>query len=468
MKKPVTRIHAGVVRLSRAWRQIMLALGCALVLSLFGSSVWQASVSLQALGEVQVQAGRVARLDSMLIQLVDAESGARGYLLSRSQAYLEPYLNSLATIEYTLDEIRRDVGTEPQDQEALSQLTGLITLKLGILSAAVGQGTATEEAPRGAETSEGQRYMETIRKTLAGMKTRMAAQGQRSLEQSIAHVQHTRWVVATLSGAALVLLGVLFVALRRQFRLREQLAQLLHSENERLDGLVRSRTAELSDLASYLTSTREAERESLARELHDELGALLTAARMDAAWLLRQLDGVMPDACRERFGRLQQRLDGGIALKRRIIDDLRPPLLRELGLVAALRSLGEQFERDSGLRLSLELPAEDCELPPDPSLALFRIAQEALTNVRRHAGAHGVRLRLGLAPGWLRLEVADDGVGFDAVAAAQGHHGLAGMRHRVQMFAGEFVLDSRPGAGTRIAVGLPLALATPVPNTLSL
>lgn len=312
--------------------------------------------------------------------------------------------------------------------------------------------------------------MDAIRRALAAMKTRMAAQGQRSLEQSIAHVQRTRWVVATLSGAALVLLAALFVVLQRQFRLRERLAALLHSENERLDGLVRARTAELSDLASYLTRTREAEKERLARELHDELGALLTVARMDASWLVRALDGAMPEACAERFERLLQGLDSGITLKQRIIDDLRPPLLRELGLVAALRTLGEAFAADSAVRLTLDLPAEDLVLPPEASLALFRIAQESLTNVRRHARARKVTLRLAVAPGHMRLNVEDDGIGFAAVHAASGHHGLAGMRHRVQMFAGEFAIDSRPGGGTRITATLPLAAAkpAPVPDAVSL
>lgn len=452
-------IELRATRLARRWRQIMLALGCALVLSLLGTSVWQTAVSLDALGALQMQAGRVGRLDSMLIQLVDAESGARGYLLSRNPAYLEPYLNSLSTIEFTLEEIRRDVGPASQDQEAFARLSELTTLKLRILSEAVTRGTRGDEAPRGPDTSEGQRHMDMIRKTLAEMKSRMVAQGQHSLEQSITHVYRTRWVVAALSGGALVLLGVLFVVVQRQFRLREQIADLLRSENARLDGQVRARTAELSDLASYLTRTREAEMDRLARELHDELGALLTVARMDAAWLVRELDGVMSGPCRERFDRLLHGLDGGITLKRRIIDDLRPPLLQELGLLAALRALGEDFAKEGGARMILDLPQGDLALPPQPSLALFRIAQEALTNIRRHAHARNVTLRFTLTPERMVLEVEDDGVGFDPTRTAAGIHGLAGMRHRVQMFSGEFSIDSGPGKGTRIIASLPLAAA---------
>lgn len=462
--KLVTPMHARYARLVRHGRHTMLVLGCALVLSLLVSSYWQATASLKALGVLQLQAERTGRLDSLLIQLVDAENGVRGYLLSRNRLYLEPYLNSLATIEYTLEDVRHDVEVVPENQEALAQLSGLIALKLRTLSAEMNQGTIGDDASRGAGSAEGRRYMDSIRKTLAEMKSRTLARGQRFLDKSITHVQRTRWVVATLSGGALVLLTTLFVVLRRQLRLREQIADLLQQENARLDGLVQARTAELSDLASYLTNTREAEQARLARELHDELGALLTAAKMDAAWIVRKLEPAALAPHRERFERLLQTLDGGIALKRRIIDDLRPPLLQELGLVAALHTLGEDFAKSSGVRVTLALPDTDLDLPPESSLALFRIAQEALTNIRRHAQARNVRLGLQLTPEHMILQVEDDGVGFDASRSPRRQHGLAGMRHRVQMFLGEFAIDSRPGKGTRIAASLPLAAVVQGPS----
>ncbi|NMG74679.1 CHASE3 domain-containing protein [Aromatoleum diolicum] len=453
----ITPLQSRSGRFTRHGRHAMLALGCALVLSLFVSSFWQATASLKALGELQLQAERTGRLDSLLIQLVDAENGVRGYLLGRDRNYLEPYLNSLATIEYTLEDVRHDVEIVRDNQEALAQLTGLITLKLRILSGEVARARGGPDAPRGATGTAGRRYMDSIRKTLAEMKSRTVAHGQRSFDASIAHVERTRWVVATLSAGALVLLTALFVVLRRQIALREQIADLLQQENEQLERLVRARTVELSDLASYLTNTREAEQARLARELHDELGALLTAAKMDAAWVVRKLEPAALAPHRERFERLLKTLDSGIALKRRIIDDLRPPLLQDLGLVAALRTLGEDFAKSSGVRVTLELPDTDLELPPESSLALFRIAQEALTNIRRHAQAHNVKLGLQLAPERMILRVEDDGVGFDASRTPQRQHGLAGMRHRVQMFFGEFAIDSRPGAGTRIRATLPLA-----------
>lgn len=453
MKLMSLRAYSRAERVAAFGRHGLLALGCALVLALFGSSFWQAGTSLAALETLQLHAERTGRVDSLMIQLVEAENGVRGYLLTRNRAYLEPWLNSLATVTYTLDDIRQDLGKGAENEQLLAQLTGLITLRMRILSDEVEHGRLVDRSA----SADGRRYMDEIRKTLGEIKGRTRARGQQSFDESIAHVDRTRWVVAALAGGALALLLVLFLVLRAQVRLREQIARLLAQENVRLEGQVRARTAELSDLASYLTNTREAEKERLARELHDELGALLTAARMDVAWIARKLDPAAFAEYRERFDRLLETLDSGIALKRRIIEGLRPPLLKELGVVAALRTLGEEFAQNSGIAITLDLPDADPDLPQEAALALFRIAQEALTNIRRHARARSVKLGLRTEAEGIRLSVEDDGVGFDASSPKGRHHGLAGMRHRVQMFSGAFRVDSVPGAGTRIVATLPAA-----------
>jgi len=440
-------------RIARNWRHLLLALGCAFVLLLLGSSQWQASASLRALGDLRLQADRVERLDNLLIQLIDAENAVRGYLLSGNRDYLEPYEKSLATANHTLEEIRWDLGPNADNDAALADLSELVTIKLKSLDKAVERGRTGEET-----RPQGKRYTDRIRDRILGLQTRLAADGEDSFKRSTLHVERSRWVVATLATGALLLMAVLYLVVERQFKLREQLANLLRSENERLDALVQERTAELSDLASYLTNAREAEKARLARELHDELGSLLTAAKMDSGWIARQLDGAPALApCRERLARLDEFLDKGIALKRRIVDGLRPPLLEALGLVGSLQALGEEFAQGAGEALSLELPKADIELAPAPALALYRIAQEALTNVRKHARARRVKLALRMTGERLELVIEDDGVGFGNGAAYGRHHGLAGMKHRVQMCAGTFTLTSQPGAGTRIVARVPLA-----------
>jgi signal transduction histidine kinase len=455
---PASRIG----RFARNYRHhLLLAVGCVLVLLLLGSSHWQGTASLSALGGLRHQAERVERLDSLLIQLMDAENAVRGYLLSGNRAHLEPYEASLATVNVTLEEIRRDLGQNRENDDALADLSGLVSIKFKSLNDAVERGIA------GVETRiQGKRYTDRIRDRILGLNANLAAEGQVSFERSIRHVERTRWVVATLAVSALALIAILFFVLERQIRLREQVASLLQGENHRLDAVVRERTAELSDLATYLTNVREAEKARLARDLHDELGSLLTAAKMEAGWIARKLDDATVTACLERLTRLDNILDSGIALKRRIIDDLRPPLLEMLGLVSALRGLAEEFTRDANEALRLELPVVDIDVDPTLALAIFRIVQEALTNIRKHAHARQVNLSLRIVDEhWLELAIEDDGLGFQPGQARWGHHGLAGMKHRVQMCAGEFTLTSRPGEGTRIVVRIP-AMAAPVPEVV--
>ena len=440
-------------RVARHRHRLFLALGCALVLLLLGSSHWQATSSLKALGELQRQAERVEHLDNLWIQLMDAENAVRGYLLTGNRAHLEPYAESRAAANGMLETIRADQGDDDSNDSALADLSGLVAIKLRSLDEAVERGSAGEET-----RLQGKRYTDRIRDRILGLKTLRAMEGEISFTRSTRHVERTRWVVATLAAGALALMALLLLVVERQFKLREQLADLLDGENRRLDALVQERTGELSDLATYLTNVREVEKARLARELHDELGALLTAAKMESGWIARHLDDAALEPCRERLARLDEHLDAGIALKRRIIDNLRPPLLEMLGLVAALRTLGEEFARDAGETLDLDLPASDITVAPAPALALYRIAQEALTNIRKHARAHRVKLALRALDGALELKVEDDGQGFRAGGPeGRRHHGLTGMKHRVQMCSGEFSLTSRPGAGTRIVARIPLA-----------
>jgi len=436
---------------SRKMHHGLLALGCALVVLLLGSSYWQGSASLGALSDLRKLGERVGHLDNMLIQLLDAENAVRGYLLSGNRGHLEPYENSLATTSETLDEIHQDLGSSADNDEALKDLHNLVTIKLRSLDEAVERGIAGEEA-----RIQSKRYTDRIRERLQGLRANIATEGDISFERSTNHVKRTSWVVTSLALGALVLMAILYFVLEQQFKLREQLASMLQTENERLDLLVRERTAELNDLASYLTNTREAEKAWLARELHDELGSLLTAAKLEANRIASQLEKATPGAGTDHLTRMDELLDRVIALKRQIIDGLRPPLLEELGLVITLRTLGEEFAKDGEERLNLHLPDQDVNLAPAPALALYRIAQEALTNIRKHAHAKLVTLALRVTERQLELEIADDGVGFRTGTTRLRHHGLMGMKHRVQMCTGNFSLTSHPGRGTRILVSIPL------------
>jgi signal transduction histidine kinase len=218
------------------------------------------------------------------------------------------------------------------------------------------------------------------------------------------------------------------------------------------------RETELSELAANLQSIAESEKVLLARQLHDELGGALVGAKMDLAWLRRRIGSTEPDIV-AHWERLERALETGIAFKRRVVEQLRPTLLDNLGFYAAARWLVEETCAAVGLSCDLELPLPEPAVTKDVGIALFRVLQESLLNVTRHAGASRVAVEVSVEPAdnVLRLSIKDDGVGLapDRLRTL-GSHGLGSMRHRVRAIGGQFRVQSAVGQGTEITVVTPL------------
>ena len=249
----------------------------------------------------------------------------------------------------------------------------------------------------------------------------------------------SRWLVHGLTF--LVALG-LYVFMRQVVRL--DAARL--REQQRLESQVAERTSELSELASYLMTAREDERGRLARELHDELGALLSTIKLDLARARRTVD--LPAAALERLQSVDKRLNDGIALKRRIIENLRPSALDHLGLTDSLALLCRESAELLGVPVHEDLEA--FSMARDRELTVYRLVQEAQTNVAKYARASKVIVRCRRDGGEALVEVSDDGRGFEAGKVAIGQHGLAGMRLRVEAHGGSISVQSSPGHGTTV------------------
>jgi signal transduction histidine kinase len=221
-----------------------------------------------------------------------------------------------------------------------------------------------------------------------------------------------------------------------------------------LESLVEARTRELSALSTHLQELSEKEKSELARNLHDELGGLLTAAKMDLSWLQSR---VTDPALQDRLAQLGAVLDEAMDLKRRVVEDLRPSLLDHFGLPTALRAYVDLTCAKAGLRAELTLPEDGAPMPRDIAIALFRIVQEGITNIIRHAGARSVALRFALEPAACHISLSDDGRGFDTIDPKfRWSHGITGMRQRVRALGGQFEIESVPGAGTTLRVSIPL------------
>jgi signal transduction histidine kinase len=218
------------------------------------------------------------------------------------------------------------------------------------------------------------------------------------------------------------------------------------------------RAAELSELAANLQTIAESEKILLARQLHDELGGALVGAKMDLSWLRRRIGSTDPEVV-ARWDRLERALETGIAFKRRMVEQLRPTLLDNLGFYAAARWLVEETCAEVGLDCELDLPLPEPLLTKEVGIALFRILQESLRNVARHARASRVKIkvRADRHQRAVSLFVADDGVGIGAERLRTlGSHGLGSMRHRMSAIGGQFRVHSAMGQGTEIVVVAPI------------
>jgi PAS domain S-box-containing protein len=218
--------------------------------------------------------------------------------------------------------------------------------------------------------------------------------------------------------------------------------------------LERSRE-ELRALSAYLQSVREDEKAKIAREVHDELGATLTGLRIDLDWLIDH-QAAVPETSRSKYRAMLSLLQSAVASTRKIVTELRPSILDDLGLASALRWQAGEYQKHSPLRFHLQTPEPEVAIDRDRALALFRIFQETITNVTRHAKATDVDVVLGQTDRAWVMQISDNGVGIgEAAMLNPTSHGIRGMRERAQMLGGTISVRGTPGEGTTVIVTLP-------------
>lgn len=432
-------------------------IACALfaVLAMIGISELAYDKSVDAMDDIAQAHLARSHVQRLLRDVLDAESGQRGYLLSDNTAYLEPYKAAVADIGQTQDQLRELYVVRPEQVGTLSRLGRTVQRKLAEMDLSIRmKNEGKDDAWRFVLTTEiGKEQMDAIR-TAAGQ---LVEESDQQTASGYAKVR--RSLLLSRLGIALVA-AIAFVAfwlyLRQTAALsqagqRQQLA--LQAERDLLDSQVRERTARLTELATHLQQIREEERAHLARELHDELGSLLTAAKLDVARIKARLPGdggELPS----RIEHLINTLNSGIALKRRIIEDLRPSSLSNLGLLPTLEILTREFGQRSGLDVTTNL--EPAELDEIIQLTVYRLIQEALTNIAKYAEAHHVEINLQSYKDHITVSVRDDGKGFDPQAIQLSAHGLQGMRHRVEAAGGR--LDINTANGTTLTATLPVTV----------
>ncbi len=417
---------------------------------------------LQEAGErLQKSAAREHALEALQNTLAQSVSAQRGFLLTEDQRYIDIYNRVVADVEPHLEQLRLAYAGSDMELGQVRDLHVLIGKRLADLSmiVAIQQAQGVTAAVALVKTSVGADTGAKINAVLDELRNRETAEHQAASAHWAGSQTLSRWI--TLSGTvfSMLLVGVASRLVWLDIRRRTALTVELQDQKLQLEHEVEDRTRELVELSTHLQNVAEREKASLARELHDELGGLLVGARMDISWAEQHYAKNDPDL-KQRLHRVQQNLSAGVDLKRRIIEELRPTLLDNVGLFAALRWQMKETCGSAGLKCTESYPEEEPRFKSEASIALFRIAQEAFSNILKHSGAKSADIGFDMDDETLVMRIADDGIGipperFISIAS----HGLASMRHRVRALGGRLDVRSPASGGTMLIVQIPIANA---------
>jgi signal transduction histidine kinase len=417
---------------------------------------------LQGAGErLQRSAAREHAIEALQNSLAQSVGAQNGFLLTGDARFVESYNRAVAEVEPRLEKLRLAYAGLDTALQQVRDLHVLIGKRLADLSMilAIQKTQGVPAAVALVKTSVGSDTGVKIGDILNLLRDDEAVEHNAAAEHWAGSLTLSRWI--TVSGTIFNMLLV-FVASRLvwlDIRRRTALTAELRDQKLRLERQVEDRTRELVELSTHLQNVAEREKASLARELHDELGGLLVGARMDLSWAEQHFAKNDPDL-RQRLNRVQQNLAAGVDLKRRIIEELRPTLLDNVGLFAALRWQMKETCGSAGLKCVESYPDEEPRFKSETSIALFRIAQEAFSNILKHSAAKTADISLDMDAETLLMRIGDDGIGIPVGRLMSiGSHGLASMRHRVRALGGRLDVRSPASGGTMLIVQIPIANA---------
>ena len=407
--------------------------------------------SVRTLNEITVTSSVRSGIQGLRQGILAAQAAQRSYLLTERPDHLAAYKKALQDVAASFDVLQQRYNPKPEHAAVLSQLRSVTNDLLSQLAKTIQQHELEQRIVLEDSDDVQIESIRALSSSLLEVEINNASASQNDIYQTL---MLSRLGVALLSAISLL---ALVMYLRQSFALERQqqeVQRIVQTERDRLEQEVRQRTAQLTELTQHLQTAREDERNRLARNLHDDLGALLTSAKLDAARIRSRLlaAGSAPEAL-DLLAHLVTTLNSGIALGRRIIEDLRPSALGTLGLVATLEILIDEYAQNAGVQVHRVLAP--VALDADAELMVYRLVQEALTNISKHAKARQVWVSLGERQGQVEVSVRDDGAGFDPLAQTSSAYGLVGMRFRVEAEGGSLTVDSKRGQGTLIQVRLP-------------
>ncbi|MCB1955734.1 MAG: CHASE3 domain-containing protein [Rhodocyclaceae bacterium] len=399
-------------------------------------------------------------LTQLLSMLKDVETAQRGYILTGNEAYLQPYRDSADAIPSALARVSDGFPASALPQSILPGLAQAIDERLRIAAANI---TVRRDGGRPAVDAldAGKAAMDHLRLLAEEIDGRSVTRID-EINRSVHVLQRearASAVASTTIGAAFIALGALLLV--SEIRARRRLAARLVDVNRDLESRVASRTAELAkaheELKGFARRCEEGverERRHLAREVHDRLGQAFTSIRMAISLAG---PGTLPAELQRQ---IEMAIDDGVDSARRIAAELRPPLLDDLGLAAALSHFGRQLAAKSGVAVEV---AVEVGLPRTDRRAVqvFRIVQEACANALAHGAPQSIWIRDEVSGEDLLVTIHDDGRGFDPGRVRAGALGLVGMRERAAIIGARMQVASAPGEGTTVRIQLPIEPGPP-------
>lgn len=435
------------------------------MVSVLFSDNWIVSISEQdkVIGQIR---GNITTLHELKTNLYQAESAQRGYLFTKRQIYVGPFEQALLDVRENLKKAEASIELADDYDDKEKELGWLKTISAS-LEAKAAEMKVTINLAKSGKTQEAKQVVNLDDGVDASKEFMQYAntliKNQNNNLDTLIQKRHNTVSLARASviGGALVLILLVVLVIKQllaEIVVKSQLQQRVLKENEIYEEKLQQQTKLLRSLALDYQADVERERQKLSRELHDELGSIFTATKMDIAWVIKKVKEIAPDIV-TKLVKTSSYVDQGIQYQRHIVQELHPSMISTFGFWPALQSLINDAAERNQWKLSLNLPDENTKLNETISLVAYRIVQESLNNANKYAKATAISVDVMVDALYLKLEIEDDGVGIDMSALAGNTHGLSGMRHRVLAIGGRFEMISEPGKGVLIRALIPLDVA---------
>jgi signal transduction histidine kinase len=392
-----------------------------------------------------------------------AESAQRGYLLTHSKDYLLFYDVGVDEAKKNLQMIESSLLNMPSalayknEQSILSKLSADIGAKISEMNVTLEFATngKVADAKKVVKLDSGLNQMNSISMNTEQLQT--ALKGRLANVYQARNVTRTIIRTSVIAGPIILIFLVVLVIkqLLKELADKAALQQKLTDENHRHETHALEQSKLLRSLALDYQADVERERHKLARELHDELGSILTASKMDISWVIKSIGPTHPEVA-DKLKKTNTYLDQGINFKRQVVQELHPSMISSFGFWPALRSLVDDAVERNKWELTITLPDENTQINETISLVAYRIVQETLNNCNKYAKATALSIHMICDAKHLKIEIQDNGVGLDLERLDNKTHGLSGMRHRVLAIGGHFEIASSLGNGLFTRAILPL------------